>query len=296
MTASTGFLYVVATPIGNLGDFSRRGREVLGSVDCIAAEDTRHSAKLLEHYGIRRPLLAYHEHSGAAVREKLLGMLRAGASVALISDAGTPLISDPGHALVRAVREQGGEVIPIPGPSALLAALSVAGLPTDRFRFEGFLPATQAARRKRLQELHGESATWILYESSHRILDCVEDLIAILGPGRKIFIAREMTKQFESHFRGCLAEAGVWLENDENQRRGEFVLVLAGHAAKDQAVERLPEALRIASILQSELPLTRAAALAAKITGVRKKLIYGNVVKNLPKVPGTPHRKAVRAL
>ena len=281
MIFPTGCLYVVATPIGNLGDFSRRGREVLGSVDCIAAEDTRHSAKLLDHYDIRRPLLAYHEHSGVGVREKLLGMLRDGASVALISDAGTPLISDPGYALVRAAREQGSQVIPIPGPSALLAALSVAGLPTDRFRFEGFPPPAQAARRKRLRELRGESATWVLYESSHRILDCVEDLIAILGPDREVFIAREMTKQFESHFRGSLAEAAAWLENDKNQRKGEFVLALAGYEAKDQAKERLPEALRIVSILQSELPLTRAAALAAKITGVRKKLIYEAAVKKM---------------
>ncbi len=281
MIFPTGCLYVVATPIGNLGDFSRRGREVLDSVDCIAAEDTRHSAKLLDHYDIRRPLLAYHEHSGAGVREKLLGMLRDGASVALISDAGTPLISDPGYALVRAAREQGSQVIPIPGPSALLAALSVAGLPTDRFRFEGFPPPAQAARRKRLRELHGEPATWVLYESSHRILDCVEDLIAILGPDREVFIAREMTKQFESHFRGSLAEAAAWLENDKNQRKGEFVLALAGYPAEDQTMERLPEALRIVSILQSELPLTRAAALAAKITGVRKKLIYESAAKKM---------------
>ncbi len=281
MIFPTGCLYIVATPIGNLGDFSRRGREVLGGVDCIAAEDTRHSAKLLDHYDIRRPLFAYHEHSGAGAREKLLGRLRDGASVALISDAGTPLISDPGHALVKAAREQGSQVIPIPGPSALLAALSVAGLPTDRFRFEGFPPAAQAARRKRLRELRGEPATWVLYESSHRILGCVEDLIAILGPDRGIFIAREMTKQFESHFRGSLAEAAVWLECDENQRKGEFVLVLAGYEAKDQATERLPEALRIVSLLQSELPLTRAAALAAKITGVRKKLIYQNAINKM---------------
>ena len=281
MIFPTGCLYVVATPIGNLGDFSRRGREVLDSVDCIATEDTRHSAKLLDHYGIRRPLLAYHEHSGAGVREKLLGMLRDGASVALISDAGTPLISDPGHALVKAAREQDSQVIPVPGPSALLAALSVAGLPTDRFRFEGFPPAAQTARRKRLRDLQGEPATWVLYESSHRILDCVGDLIAVLGPDRGIFIAREMTKQFESHFRGSLAEAAAWLESDENQRKGEFVLLLAGYEAKDQATERLPEALRIVSLLQSELPLTRAAALAAKITGVRKKPIYEAAVKKM---------------
>jgi len=274
MTTATGRLYVVATPIGNLGDFSDRGREVLAAADCIAAEDTRHSGKLLAHFGIKRPLLAYHDHSGPGVRDRLLRMLRQGANIALIADAGTPLISDPGYDLVKAAREQGGEVIPVPGPSAVTAALSVSGLPTDNFRFAGFPPASGAARRKRFEELRSGAATLVLYESSHRLLDCVDDLNAVFGPDRRIFIAREMTKRFESHFSGTLDGAADWLRSDENQRRGEFVLVLAGHMVKSPEAEHLSEALRIAKLIESELPLRKAAALAEKITGVRKNRIY----------------------
>lgn len=275
----TGCLYVVATPIGNLADFSDRGREVLAGADCIAAEDTRHSGKLLAHFGIRRPLLSYHDHSGEGSREKLLQMLRDGASVALISDAGTPLISDPGYALVKAAREEGIEVLPIPGPSALTAALSVSGLPTDRFLFAGFLPAAQAGRRKRIEELKDEAATWILYESSHRILDCVDDLIAVLGGERRIFIARELTKQFESHFPGALEQAAAWLRADANHLKGEFVLVLAGRESNPGEDERLPEALRIVALLQNDLPLPKAASIAAKITGLRKNEVYRAAVR-----------------
>lgn len=275
----TGCLYVVATPIGNLADFSERGREALAAADCIAAEDTRHSGKLLAHFGIKQPLISYHDHSGGRTREKLLQMLRDGASVALISDAGTPTISDPGYALVKAAREEGIEVLPIPGPSALIAALSVSGLPTDRFAFAGFLPAAQAARRKRIEELRDEAATWILYESSHRVLDCVDDLIAVLGEERRIFIAREMTKQFESHFLGSLDQAASWLRADANHLKGEFVLVLAGHQAKPGEDERLPEALRIVAILKDDLPLKKSAAIAAKITGLRKNDIYRAAVQ-----------------
>lgn len=275
----TGCLYVVATPIGNLADFSDRGREALAAADCIAAEDTRHSGKLLAHFGIRRPLLSYHDHSGGRIRDKLLRMLRDGAKVALISDAGTPLISDPGYDLVKAAREEGIEVLPIPGPSALTAALSVSGLPTDRFLFAGFLPAVQAGRRKRIEELKDEAATWILYESSHRVLDCVDDLIAILGDERRIFIAREMTKQFESHFLGSLDQAASWLRADANHLKGEFVLVLAGHEAKAGEDERLPEALRIVALLKDDLPLKKSTAIAAKITGLRKNDIYRAAVQ-----------------
>ena len=276
----TGCLYVVATPIGNLADFSGRGREILAAADCIAAEDTRHSGKLLAHFGIKRPLLSYHDHSDGRVREKLLRLLRDGATVALISDAGTPLISDPGYALVKAAREEGIEVLPVPGPSALIAALSVAGLPTDHFRFAGFLPAAQAARRRRLEQLKSESATWVLYESSHRIVACLDDLALVLGSGRSIFVAREMTKQFESHFLGNLEQAAAWLRGDANQRKGEFVLVLAGHAAKGEEDQRLPEALRIVTLLKNELPLRKAAAIAAEITGLRKNVIYKAALGN----------------
>ena len=272
--SKTGCLYVVATPIGNLADFSDRGREALAGADCIAAEDTRHSGKLLARFGINRPLLAYHDHSRGRARDKLLRMLRDGAKVALISDAGTPLISDPGYDLVHAAREEGIEVLPIPGPSALIAALSVSGLPTDRFLFAGFLPAAQTARRKRIEERKEEAATWILYESSHRILGCVDDLITVLGAERRIFIARELTKQFESHFLGNLEQAADWLREDANHRKGEFVLVLTGHDAKSDEDERLPEALRIVALLKDDLPLKKSTAIAAKITGLRKNDIY----------------------
>ena len=272
--ADTGCLYVVATPIGNLADFSARGREALASADCIAAEDTRHSGKLLAHFGIKRPLISYHDHSGERTREKLLRMLRDGAGVALISDAGTPLISDPGYAIVKAARDEGIDVLPIPGPSALIAALSVSGLPTDRFTFAGFLPAAQAGRRKRIEEFREEAATWIVYESGHRMLESVEDLTAVLGEERRIFIAREMTKQFESHFLGSLEQASVWLREDANHLKGEFVLVLAGHEAKPGEDERLPEALRIVALLKDDLPLKKSTAIAAKITGLRKNEIY----------------------
>ena len=277
--SETGCLYVVATPIGNLADFSDRGREVLAGADCIAAEDTRHSGKLLAHFGISRPLLSYHDHSGGRTREKLLRMLRDGAKVVLISDAGTPLISDPGYDLVKAARKEGIEVLPIPGPSALIAALSVSGMPTDRFHFAGFLPSTRTARRKRIEELKEEAATWILYESSHRILDCLDDLITVLGAKRRIFIARELTKQFESHFPGNLEQAADWLREDANHQKGEFVLVLAGHEAKSGEDERLPEALRIVALLKDDLPLKKSTAIAAKITGLRKNDIYRAVVK-----------------
>lgn len=273
MTA-TGCLYVVATPIGNLADFSGRGREILAAADCIAAEDTRHSGKLLAHFGIKRPLLAYHDHSSDRTRNKLLRMLRDGATVALISDAGTPLISDPGFALVKAAREEGISVLPVPGPSALIAALSVSGLPTDRFMYIGFLPAAQAARRRRLEALKSEPATWVVYESSHRMVNCVDDMAAVLGRSRRVFIAREMTKQFESHFLGNLEQAAAWLSEDPNQLRGEFVLVLMGYESAGEEDERLPEALRIVALLKEDLPLKKAAAIAAEITGLRKNAIY----------------------
>ncbi len=272
--AAVGCLYVVATPLGNLGDFSARGREVLASVDCIAAEDTRHSGKLLAHHGISRPMLAYHDHGAARVRGRLLRMLRDGARLALICDAGTPLISDPGHDLVKAAREQGIEVLPVPGPCALIAALSVAGLPTDRFVFAGFPPATAAARKRWLGKMRDEPATWILYESAHRITACVDDLAEALGAERRVFLAREMTKQFEAHFSGALEGAAHWLRHDENQRKGEFVLVVAGCKTSCAADENLPEALRVMALLKDELPPGKAAAIAQEITGVRKNLIY----------------------
>lgn len=269
-----GTLYVVATPIGNLDDISRRAIATLSSVDFIAAEDTRHSRKLLQHLQIQTPLLAYHDHSTAADTERLLQRLGAGESAALISDAGTPLVSDPGYRLVRGAREAGIEVLPIPGPSAVLAALSVAGLASDRFVFEGFLPAKAAARDSRLAELADEPRSLVFFESPRRVADSLAALAERFGPGRQLFLAREISKQFEQHFSGSLAEAQPWLQADANRQRGEFVLVLSG-AEPDEAERRARrEALGLLARVQEDLPLKKAVKLVSELSGVRRNWLY----------------------
>jgi len=272
-----GSLYVVATPLGNLGDMSARAVEVLGRVHRIAAEDTRHSRPLLTHFGIQTPLVAYHEHNEAEQSRRLLALLEQGNDVALICDAGTPLVSDPGYRLVRAARDAGIAVIPVPGPSALVAALSVAGLPVDRFVFEGFLPAKAAARRTRLAELAREPRTLVFYESTHRILDTLGDLADIFGPGREAVIARELTKRYETVRGGTLAELNAWLEADPDQRRGEFVVLV--HGAPRGAE---PESLDVDRLLRELLPelgVKRAAALAARVTGLPRNQLYQRAVE-----------------
>jgi 16S rRNA (cytidine1402-2'-O)-methyltransferase len=268
-----GVLYVIATPIGNRADITQRALAVLGAVDQVLAEDTRHSGTLLRTFGIGTPLLSLHEHNEQVQVEPLLARLRAGADLALISDAGTPLISDPGYRIVRAARQAGIEVVPIPGPSALIAALSVAGLPTDRFVFEGFLPAKTTARRAQLQALAGETRTLVFYEASHRIQECLSDLAACFGAEREAVIARELTKTFEQVQAGTLAELNVWLAEDANRQRGEFVVLVAG-AAPAADTELDAEAKRVLKLLLAELPVKRAAALAAEITGARKNALY----------------------
>ena len=273
MAMNEGVLYVVATPIGNLRDITARALDTLKRVARIAAEDTRHSRKLLAHYGIDTPLIALHEHNERVVTETLLKELHSGADLALISDAGTPLISDPGFYLVRAVRQAGMDIIPVPGPSACIAALSASGLPTDRFVFEGFLPARQHARRQRLEALRSEPRTLVFYESSHRIVDCLADMVEILGAGRAVVIARELTKTFETIKAGSLSELVAWLLGDSQQQRGEFVIMVQGEQpAADVAMD--PEAERVLELLMQELPLKRAAALASKITGLAKNRCY----------------------
>ncbi len=268
-----GVLYVVATPIGNRGDISPRALSVLGAVDKVLAEDTRHSGALLRTLGIATPLLSLHEHNEQLQVEPLLARLRGGADLALISDAGTPLISDPGYRIVRAARQAGIQVVPIPGPCALIAALSVAGLPTDRFVFEGFLPAKAAARRAHLLALAGETRTLVFYESSHRIEESLADLAECLGAEREAVIARELTKTFEQVQSGSLAELNIWLSEDANRQRGEFVLLIAGTVAV-MDTELDAEAQRVLKLLLVELPVKRAAALAAEITGARKNALY----------------------
>lgn len=268
-----GILYVVATPIGNLGDMSPRALEALSGASLIAAEDTRHSMALLRHFGIDTPLTALHEHNEREASAALVQRLLSGASIALIADAGTPLLSDPGYHLVSAARAAGLRVVPIPGPCALIAALSAAGLPSDRFVFEGFLPARAAARRARLEELRNEPRTLIFYESPHRIVDCVDDLAGVFGAERPAVIARELTKLFETLHDDSLAGLGAWLRSDVNQQKGEFVILVRGSMLSEQGAQD-GEAERVLRILMAELPVKQAAALAAQITGRKKNALY----------------------
>jgi 16S rRNA (cytidine1402-2'-O)-methyltransferase len=270
---AAGKLWIVATPIGNLDDISVRAREVLCAVDLIAAEDTRHSAALLRHIGSTVRTFALHEHNERAASDQLVERMREGAQIALISDAGTPLISDPGFRLVRAAREAGVVVSPVPGACAAIAALSVAGLPSDRFVFEGFLPAKSAARRAHLETVRAETRTLIFYESSHRIDETLNDALAVFGGERRAALARELTKLFETVVDGTLAELAARVAADADQRRGEFVLLVAG-AAEDVDTARLLEGQRVFDLLRRELPPSRAAKVAAEITGAPRKALY----------------------
>ena len=273
MTTVAGTLFVVATPIGNLQDMSPRALQVLKDVRLIAAEDTRHSARLMQHFGIDTPMTACHDHNERDKGERLVERLLAGDDVALISDAGTPLISDPGYHLVRQAREAGVRVSPVPGACALIAALSAAGMPSDRFAFEGFLPAKAHGRRQRLQVLAAEDRTWMVYEAPHRLLECLQDMQQVLGDERRVLLARELTKTFETLRAAPLSELVKWVAGDSDQQRGECVLVVEG-APAPQADEVGDEALRVLDLLLAELPLKRAAKLASEITGVRKNLLY----------------------
>jgi 16S rRNA (cytidine1402-2'-O)-methyltransferase len=267
-------LHVVATPIGNLGDLSPRGREILARVAAICAEDTRHTRQLLAHFGIDKPLIALHEHNEDAVVDSLVARLVAGESLALVSDAGTPLVSDPGFRLVRAARDAGIRVSPVPGPCAFIAALSVAGLPSDRFVFEGFLPAKSGARRERLQQLAAETRTLAFYESAHRIEAALADMAAVFGGDRPAVLAREMTKLFETLLDGTLASLQARVGADPNQRKGEFVVLVRG--AGDDADARIAEGRRLYAKLGEHLPPSTAAKIAADLSGAPRKALYGS--------------------
>lgn len=271
MSAAT--LFVVATPIGNLADLSARALETLRTVDAICAEDTRRTGQLLSHFGIATPLVALHEHNEDAMAERIVARLQSGQSLALVSDAGTPLVSDPGYRLVKAARAAGVAVSPVPGACAAIAALSVAGLPSDRFAFEGFLPAKSAARRERLSALAGESRTLVFYESSHRIAESLADLVQALGPERPATIARELTKLFETVLAGNLAELLAKVQADDNQRKGEFVVMVQG--AGEDAGAQIAQGRRVYALLNAHLPPSTAAKLAAEITGAPRKALYG---------------------
>ncbi|KGM53227.1 tetrapyrrole methylase [Lysobacter arseniciresistens ZS79] len=268
-----GTLHVVATPIGNLGDLSPRALETLRTVDAICAEDTRHTRQLLSHFGVERPLLALHQHNEDAQASQLVARLQAGESLALVSDAGTPLVSDPGFRLVGAARAAGLRVSPVPGACAAIAALSVAGVASDRFVFEGFLPARGGARRERLVLLAAEPRTLIFYESAHRISESLADLAAAFGGSRRAVLARELTKLFETVLDDTLDGLRATVEADPNQRKGEFVLVVEG--AGDDADAKLQEGLRLYAKLAEHLPPSTAAKLAAELSGAPRKALYG---------------------
>jgi 16S rRNA (cytidine1402-2'-O)-methyltransferase len=281
---AAGRLYVVATPIGNLEDLSARARSVLQSCSMIAAEDTRHTGLLLKHLQIDTPLMSLHEHNERERAAEVIERLRAGASIALVSDAGTPAISDPGFDLVRTAAAAGIEVIAIPGPCAAIAALSIGGLATDRFCFEGFLPARGAARRKRLESLANETRTLVFYESPHRVAETLEDCAAAFGAARSAAVAREITKMHESTYRGSLCELLARAQSDPDFRRGEIVLLIAGSPQPEEGADRgadghdgvLDKAL---NVLLGELPLKQAAHLAARITGARDNEAYKRALR-----------------
>ncbi len=275
---STGTLYVVATPIGNLGDMTIRGLETLKTVDAIAAEDTRHTSGLLSHFGISKKLIAVHEHNEHQSAEKLLAQLQAGENIALVTDAGTPGISDPGAVVVDLVRKAGIKVVPIPGASAVIAALSASGITQSGFHFHGFLPASGAARRKVLESLKSQTVTLVFYEAPHRIVECVEDLANVLGAERRLTFGRELTKTFETFYTCAASKASAWLQADTNQQRGEFVLLVEAAAVKE--AEEIPEeTVRILKLLLADLPLKQAVKLATEITHEKKNVLYEFALK-----------------
>ena len=272
--SKSGVLYVVATPIGNLEDLSSRAARLLGEASLIAAEDTRHTARLLRHLGLSVPLLSLHEHNEAARVEQLDARLAAGEAIVLVSDAGTPLISDPGFVLVRELRVRGRRVVPVPGACALVAALSAAGLPTDRFTFQGFLPAKGAGRRARLEALVDREETLAFYESPHRIRDTVADLGAVLGE-RRVVLARELTKTFETFLDGSAAELLERMAADPDQARGEFVVMVAGASPRQEDEATVVEGEALLAVLLAEgVGVKQAASVAARVLGGAKKAWY----------------------
>lgn len=273
MSASEAVLYIVATPIGHLDDISQRAVSVLREVAWVAAEDTRHSGKLLSHLGISARFLSLHDHNEKQRAASLVEKIKAGENVALISDAGTPLISDPGYSLVRLCREAGVRVVPIPGPCALIAALCCAGLPTDKFHFIGFLPAKSGQRQQVLKDIPSGVGTVICYEAARRVIDTLQDVIAVYGPDRELVLAKELTKTFEHFEHGTAASIIAWLEEDPQRCQGEMVLMIAPPAEK-AADDINPVAQQTLRLLMAELPLKKAAALTAEIHGEKKNALY----------------------
>ncbi|HHF5122144.1 16S rRNA (cytidine(1402)-2'-O)-methyltransferase [Haemophilus influenzae] len=274
MTDLTGILYIVATPIGNLQDITQRALETFAQVDLIAAEDTRHSGLLLSHYGIKKPFFALHDHNEQEKAHILVEKLKQGSNIALISDAGTPLISDPGFHLVRQCREAGIRVVPLPGACAAITALCASGIASDRFCFEGFLPAKSKARKDKLENIAEEDRTLIFYESTHRILDTLEDMQAVLGEERYMVLAREMTKTWETITGNTIKNLREWLLEDPNRTKGEMVLIVEGKPKSDNNDEISPQAVKALELIAEELPLKKAAAIVAELYGYKKNALY----------------------
>ncbi|MGR5177556.1 16S rRNA (cytidine(1402)-2'-O)-methyltransferase [Vibrio parahaemolyticus] len=273
-------LFIVPTPIGNLGDITQRALDVLNSVDIIAAEDTRHTGKLLSHFNIQTRTFALHDHNEQQKAQVLVDKLLAGESIALVSDAGTPLISDPGYHLVTQCRQAGVKVVPLPGACAVITALSASGLPSDRFSFEGFLPAKSKGRKDKFMEIAKAERTCIFYESPHRITESLADMLEILGPEREVVLARELTKTYETIQGLPLGELVSWIEEDENRKRGEMVLLIHGY--REAVNDTLPdEATRTLAILVKQLPLKKAAAATAEIYNLKKNALYKWGLENL---------------
>ena len=274
MTDLTGILYIVATPIGNLQDITQRALETFAQVDLIAAEDTRHSGLLLSHYVIKNPFFSLHDHNEQEKAHILVEKLKQGSNIALISDAGTPLISDPGFHLVRQCREAGIRVVPLPGACAAITALCASGIASDRFCFEGFLPAKSKARKDKLENIAEEDRTLIFYESTHRILDTLEDMQSVLGEERYIVLAREMTKTWETITGNTIKNLREWLLEDPNRTKGEMVLIVEGKPKSDNNDEISPQAVKALELIAEELPLKKAAAIVAELYGYKKNALY----------------------
>ena len=274
MTDLTGILYIVATPIGNLQDITQRALDTFAQVDLIAAEDTRHSGLLLSHYGIKKPFFALHDHNEQEKAHILVEKLKQGSNIALISDAGTPLISDPGFHLVRQCREARIRVVPLPGACAAITALCASGIASDRFCFEGFLPAKSKARRDKLENIAEEDRTLIFYESTHRILDTLEDMQSVLGEERYIVLAREITKTWETITGNTIKNLREWLLEDANRTKGEMVLIVEGKPKSDNNDEISPQAVKALELIAEELPLKKAAAIVAELYGYKKNALY----------------------
>ena len=274
MTDLTGILYIVATPIGNLQDITQRALDTFAQVDLIAAEDTRHSGLLLSHYGIKKPFFALHDHNEQEKAHILVEKLKQGSHIALISDAGTPLISDPGFHLVRQCREAGIHVVPLPGACAAITALCASGIASDRFCFEGFLPAKSKARKDKLENIAEEDRTLIFYESTHRILDTLEDMQSLLGEERYIVLAREITKTWETITGNTIKNLREWLLEDPNRTKGEMVLIVEGKPKSDNNDEISPQAVKALELIAEELPLKKAASIVAELYGYKKNALY----------------------